>query len=141
VSVYLLVCTALLALFLGFGKRRHELAAAAARARAQRAALSGYSERGLDWALSITGLATVATYLAYTLDPATTEFFGSDKLWLTVVFVALAEFRFLYLVRSRPHAESPTQEMLRDGPFVAAVLVWVMVVIWIVYNLRPSGSP
>ena len=139
-SAYLLVCTALLALFLGFGKRRHELAAAAARARTQRAALSGYSARGLDWALGITGCATVATYLAYTLDPVTREFFGSDKLWLTTVFVVLAVLRFLFLVRSRPHAESPTQEMLRDGPFVAAVLVWVMVVIWIVYNLRPSGT-
>jgi hypothetical protein len=78
--------------------------------------------------------------LAYTLDPVTQQFFGSDKLWLTVVFVVLAVLRFLYLVRSRPHAESPTQEMLRDGPFVAAVLLWVMVVILIVYNLRPSGT-
>jgi hypothetical protein len=47
-------------------------------------------------------------------------------------------FRFLYLVRSRPRAESPTQEMLRDGPFVALVLLWVMAVIWILYNLRPA---
>ena len=54
------------------------------------------------------------------------------------IFVVLAVLRFLHLVRSRPHAESPTQEMLRDGPFVAAVLVWVGVVIYIVYNLRPS---
>jgi 4-hydroxybenzoate polyprenyltransferase len=140
VSGYILVCTALLALFLGFGKRRHELAAAAVRARAQtqRKALSGYSERGLDTALAVTGLATIGTYLAYTLDADTRAFFGSDKLWLTTVFVVLAVLRFLHLVRSRPRAESPTQEMLRDGPFVAAVLVWVMVVIWIVYNLRPS---
>jgi len=70
----------------------------------------------------------------------TTQFFGSDKLWLTTLFVVLAVLRFLYLVRSRPHAESPTQEMLRDGPFIAAVFAWVMVVIWIVYNLRPSGT-
>jgi decaprenyl-phosphate phosphoribosyltransferase len=138
VSAYLLVCTALLALFLGFGKRRHEIAAAAARAKAQRAALSGYSARGLDIALGVTGLATVGTYLAYTLDPSTSAFFGSDKLWLTTIFVVLAVLRFLFLVRSRPHAESPTQEMLRDGPFVGAVLVWVGVVVWIVYNLRPS---
>jgi 4-hydroxybenzoate polyprenyltransferase len=138
VSGYLILCTALLALFLGFGKRRHELAAAAGRAKEQRAALSGYSPKGLDTALALTGIATVGTYLAYTLDPATAVYFGSDKLWLTAIFVVLAVLRFLHLVRSRPHAESPTQEMLRDGPFVAAVMVWVMVVIWIVYHLRPS---
>jgi decaprenyl-phosphate phosphoribosyltransferase len=138
VSVYLIVCTALLALFLGFGKRRHELAAAAHRAKKQRKALSGYSSVGLDAALGVTGLATIATYVAYTLDPETKAFFGSDKLWLTTVFVVLAELRFLHLVRSRPHAESPTQEMLRDGPFVAAVLVWAGVVVWIVYHLQPG---
>lgn len=138
VSGYLVVCTALLALFLGFGKRRHELAAAQARAKQQRKALQRYSSRGLDAALAVTGLATVGTYVAYTIDPATRAYFGSDKLWLTTVFVVLAVLRFLHLVRSRPEAESPTQEMLRDGPFVAAVLLWVGVVVWIVYNLRPS---
>ncbi len=138
VSGYLISCTALLALFLGFGKRRHELAAARARAKQQRKALSRYSSQGLDGALAITGIATVGTYVAYTVDPDTQAYFGSDKLWLTSIFVVLAVLRFLYLVRSRPDAESPTQEMLRDGPFVAAVLVWVGVVVWIVYNLRPS---
>jgi 4-hydroxybenzoate polyprenyltransferase len=139
VSGYLLACTALLALFLGFGKRRHELASAAAGVgKKQRKALQRYSTRGLDIAMTITGVATVATYVAYTLDPTTKAYFGSDKLWLTTIFVVLAVARFLYLVRSRPRAESPTQEMLRDGPFVAAVLVWVMVVIWIVYQLKPS---
>ncbi len=138
VSGYLLVCTAFLALFLGFGKRRHEFAAVAARAKKQRAALSGYNAAGLDVALAVTGLATAGAYLAYTLDRATVAYFGSDKLYLTTIFVVLAGLRFLYLVRSRPHAESPTQEMLRDGPFVGAVLVWVMVVIWIVYHLRPG---
>jgi decaprenyl-phosphate phosphoribosyltransferase len=138
VSAYLLVCTALLALFLGFGKRRHELAAAAHRAKKQRAALDAYSEHGLDAALAVTGIATVGTYIAYTVDPHTRAFFGSDHLWLTTGFVVWAVIRFLHLVRSRPRAESPTQEMLKDGPFVAAVLLWIMVVVWIVYNLKPS---
>jgi 4-hydroxybenzoate polyprenyltransferase len=136
-SKYLLLCTALLALFLGFGKRRHELAAAK-NAKKQRAALEAYTARGLDVALGITGVTTVATYLAYTLDEHTREFFGSDRLWLTTIFVVWAVVRFLQLVRSRPKAESPTQEMLRDGPFVAAVLMWIGVVVWIVYNLRPT---
>jgi 4-hydroxybenzoate polyprenyltransferase len=138
VSGYLILCTALLALFLGFGKRRHELSAAASRASQQRAALSGYTASGLDVALAVTGTATIGTYIAYTLDANTRALFHSDKLFLTTIFVVLAVLRFLHLVRSRPHAESPTQEMLRDGPFVAAVLCWVGVVVFIVYNLRPS---
>ena len=138
VSSYLLLCTALLALFLGFGKRRHELAAAAGRAGQTRAALESYTTRGLDIALSATALTTVVTYLAYTLDPHTREYFQSNSLWVSTLFVVLGVLRFLHLVRSRPSSESPTQEMLRDGPFVLIVLLWTGLVMWVVYNLRPS---
>ncbi len=138
VSAYLFVCTALLALFLGFGKRRHELAGAGGSAKKQRAALERYSKPGLDIALGITGLATMVTYLAYTLDPNTQEFFKTKWLWPSTAFVALGVWRFLHLVRSRPKSESPTQEMLKDGPFVGIVLLWVVLVMWVVYHLRPS---
>jgi decaprenyl-phosphate phosphoribosyltransferase len=137
VSGYLLLCTALLALFLGLGKRRHELVSLG-RAGKQRAALEGYTRRGLDWALRVTATLTVASYLAYTFDTETVEFFASDNLWWTTGFVALAVWRFLTLVRSRPKAESPTQEMLKDGPFVAIVFSWIVLVLWIVYNLEPG---
>jgi decaprenyl-phosphate phosphoribosyltransferase len=138
VSGYLLVCTALLALFLGFGKRRHELSAAAGKASLQRAALEQYTKRGLDLALAVTGLATVATYLVYTLDPRTEAFFRTSYLWPSSLFVLLGVGRFLQLVKSRPKSESPTQEMLRDGPFVAIVLLWVVLVMWVVYRLKPG---
>jgi len=148
VSNYLLLCTALLALFLGFGKRRHELAAAEANATtpasnrsaaiAQRASLESYSRGGLDLALAVTALATVATYVAYTLDAHTRTFFRSDHLWLSAGFVVLGVLRFLHIVKHRPHAESPTQEMLGDGLFVGVVLGWVALVMWFVYNLRPT---
>ena len=139
VSDYLLVCTALLALFLGFGKRRHELALAKAGGGGRtRAALESYTQRGIDTALIVTAIATVATYFTYTLDPRTRAFFHSDWLFVSTGFVVLGVLRFLHLVRSRPKAESPTQEMLKDGPFVGIVLGWVILVMWMIYNLRPG---
>jgi len=137
VSLYLLGCTALLALFLGFGKRRHELAAAG-KSSLQRAALEQYTKGGLDWALAITGLTTVVTYVVYTLDPRTEAFFRTRYLWPSSLFVLLGVGRFLQLVKSRPKSESPTQEMLRDGPFVAIVLLWVALVMLVVYRLKPA---
>lgn len=139
VSWYLFACTALLALFLGFGKRRHELTTAAARAGKQRVALEGYTKVGLDRALVITSLLTIATYFVYTLDPETRGFFRTDWLWTTTGLVVLGVLRFLYIVRNRPKAESPTQEMLSDGPFVAIVLGWVVLMMWVVYHLKPAG--
>jgi 4-hydroxybenzoate polyprenyltransferase len=139
VSEYLVICTALLAFFLGFGKRRHELTSAESNAAAQRAALESYSKRGLDRALGATGIATIATYFAYTIDSHTTTFFQTEWLWPSTLFVVLGVWRFLFIVKNRPSAESPTQEMLRDGPFVATVLFWVVLVVWLVYNLKPAS--
>ena len=139
VSEYLVICTALLAFFLGFGKRRHELTSAESNAAAQRAALESYSKRGLDRALGATGIATIATYFAYTIDSHTTTFFQTNWLWPSTLFVVLGVWRFLFIVKNRPSAESPTQEMLRDGPFVATVLFWVVLVVWLVYNLKPAS--
>jgi decaprenyl-phosphate phosphoribosyltransferase len=141
VSAYMLACTALLALFLGFGKRRHELAYE--NAGRQRAALEAYTPRSLNVALAATGTATLVTYVAYTLDPATCAFFNSHYLWLTAPFTAFALARFLQLVSGRAGrgigAESPTQEMLRDVPFVLNVVLWFAVVIAVVYKLRPDA--
>jgi 4-hydroxybenzoate polyprenyltransferase len=138
VSWYLFVCTALLALFLGFGKRRHELTTASAKAGKQRLALEGYTKRGLDLALTVTATLTIGTYLRYTLDEATLEFFRAKTLWPTTLFVVLGVWRFLHIVRYRPKAESPTQEMISDGPMVGIVLVWIVVIGWLVYHLQPA---
>jgi 4-hydroxybenzoate polyprenyltransferase len=134
VSGYLIATTALLALFLGFGKRRHELASA--NAGKQRAALEAYSPRTLTVALAVTGCATVAVYVAYTLDAKTQAFFKTPWLWITSIHAMFGVFRFLQLVVNRPKAESPTQEMLRDVPFVLNFVLWVIEVIALVYQVR-----
>jgi 4-hydroxybenzoate polyprenyltransferase len=140
VSGYMLACTALLALFLGFGKRRHELALE--NAGKQRVALEAYTSRSLTVALAATGSAAALTYVAYTLDPVTRAWFHSDHLWLTAPFTAFGILRFLLLVSGQAgrglRAESPTQEMLRDVPFVLNLVVWAVVVMAVVYQLRPN---
>jgi len=142
VSGYMLACTALLALFLGFGKRRHELALE--NAGKQRAALEAYTPASLNVALAVTGTATAVTYVAYTLDPTTRDFFHSNYLWLTAPFTVFGIVRFLLLVNGRVgrglRAESPTQEMLRDVPFVLSIVLWIAVVVAVVYQLRPSAG-
>jgi 4-hydroxybenzoate polyprenyltransferase len=140
ISTYMIACTALLALFLGFGKRRHELEGE--HAGKQRSALEAYSKTSLNIALGITGTATAITYVAYTLDPATRAFFKSDSLWMTAPFTLFGILRFLMLVSGKAgagkRAESPTQDMLRDMPFVLNLVLWVVVVVAVVYRLHPA---
>lgn len=140
ISTYMIACTALLALFLGFGKRRHELEGE--HAGKQRAALEAYTKTSLNVALAITGTATAVTYVAYTLDPATRAFFNSNYLWMTAPFTIFGIVRFLMLVSGKAgggkKSESPTQDMLRDMPFVLNLVLWMVVVVAVVYRLRPG---
>ena len=139
VSWYMFACTALLALFLGFGKRRHEIAQE--HAGKQRKALEAYTARGLNIALFVTGSLTLATYVAYTLDKTTRAYFQTDILWMTTTNVVIGIARFLQIVMGRPKAESPTQEMLRDSIFVLNLVVWAVFVVVIVYRMRPTVAP
>ena len=66
-------------------------------------------------------------------DAQTVAFFRTHHLIWTTVFAALGVARFLRLVTARPHAESPTEEMLRDRWFLLNVLAWAVTVVTIIY--------
>lgn len=134
-SIYLLVVTLLLSLFLGFGKRLHELHQAETdeAKEKQRAALTRYSEKTLVALLQLTALATTGTYVVYTLDPDTRAFFGTDYLAATIVFTEFGVLRFLDLVRNKSDADSPTEQMLKDWPFLLNLVLWIAAVVVVIY--------
>lgn len=131
-STYLVACTFLLAVFLALGKRRHEMGQGDRQSQ-QRIVLDKYDVRTVQVALYVTGAATFLVYCLYTLDPHTRVFFGTSHLALTIPFTAFGIVRFLLLVARRPVAESPTEEMLRDVPFMANLAVWGAAILVIVY--------
>ena len=131
-SGYLLGVTLLLASFLGFGKRMHELQALGSQG--GRSVLRRYHEGTLRVLLWGTAAATVALYLVYTLDPRTHEVLGTRHFVWTVPFAAVGVVRFVRLVQRRGSAESPTEAMLRDGFFVANLVLWGVVVGLLLYG-------
>ncbi|MBK8171308.1 MAG: hypothetical protein IPK60_13310 [Sandaracinaceae bacterium] len=131
-STYLLVVTFLLAAFLGMGKRMHELSQSE-EAHLQRASLKAYDKRTLTILLYVAAFATTGTYAAYTFDPSTRAAFHTAYLPLTTLFTLFGVLRFLHLVRGRPHAESPTEEMLRDKPFLLNLALWALTIFVIIY--------
>lgn len=132
-SVWLLACTFLLALFLALGKRLHELAASGDEAAQRRPVLRRYRPQMLRTMMIAAGVATALAYLAYTVAPHTRAYFGTWLLVLTVPFPALGLLRFGRLVNRNTHAESPTDAMLRDAPFILNVAAWAIAVVAILY--------
>jgi 4-hydroxybenzoate polyprenyltransferase len=135
-SPWLLVCTGLLACFLGFGKRAHELQSSGGRAEQQRAVLARYRIEHLRFALRALALLTILAYFTYTQSQHTVSEFDTRAMAFTTPFIGVGVIRFLRLVDGRPRAESPTEEMLRDPVFLVNLALWVASVTFIIYFAR-----
>ena len=122
-SIWLLLCGGLLALFLGFAKRRHELVLLGGGSPTHRAVLADYSTTFLDQ-LSVVLLAvTIVSYIMYTLESDTARTVGSEALSYSTAFVLYGVFRYLYLVH-RNQGGNPTETLLTDRSLLLAVILW-----------------
>lgn len=133
ISHWLLLCTILLALFLGLAKRRHELVLLAEQASEHRRILAEYSPHLLDQMISVVTSSTVVVYALYTMSPETVEKFGTDNLVYTVPFVLYGIFRYLYLVHQKQEGGSPERLLFSDRYLLVDVIGWVMTVWLIIY--------
>lgn len=133
ISYWLLLCTSLLALFLGFSKRRHELLLLREEAGAHRKVLSEYNLLFLDMMISVVTAATVLCYALYTVSEDTVRRFHTRGLLLTLPFVLYGVFRYLYLVYHKDLGGDPTQAILHDCPFRLNLALWVITATVILY--------
>jgi len=134
-SPWLYVCTTLLALFIGFGKRRHELFLLQTNANNHRAVLNDYNRAFLD---EMMGVVTASTVMAYSLYTFSAEGLPPNHaMMLTIPFVLYGIFRYLYLIHVREEGGTPEEIILRDKPLLADVLLWGLAVIVILYLFKP----
>ncbi len=136
ISHWLLVCTILLALFLGLSKRRHELTLLAGAATGHRRILEEYNPYLLDQMIGVVTASTLMAYIIYCTSPETIDKFSTDQLVLTTPFPIYGIFRYLYLVHQRG-VGSPSEVLLTDRPLVICIALWGLAVIAIIY--RPFG--
>jgi 4-hydroxybenzoate polyprenyltransferase len=128
-SPWLYVLMTLLALYLGFGKRRAELAMLAQDASSHRPVYDGYTIPLLDQFITIVSGTTIVAYALYTFfRPAAPE-----SLMLTIPFVVYAIFRYLYLVQVRQIGGEPEEILLSDRPLQISILLWGLAILTVFY--------
>jgi 4-hydroxybenzoate polyprenyltransferase len=132
-SYWLLLCTILLALFLTFGKRRHEILALEAGAADHRPILSEYTPQLLDQMIAVVTASTVMAYALYTMAPDTQVRLGTTRLPITIPFVLYGIFRYLYLLYRRELGGNPSELFLTDRALLLDVALWSAAVIAILY--------
>jgi 4-hydroxybenzoate polyprenyltransferase len=132
-SQWLLLCTSLLALFLGFCKRRQELTSLRDGAIAHRAVLAGYTAPFLDQMIAVVTAATLIAYIFYALSDEVAAKLGTSYLGLTVPFVLYGIFRYFYLVHVRGEGGSPAAEVMGDAPLLVNLVLYGLTVVAILY--------
>jgi 4-hydroxybenzoate polyprenyltransferase len=121
ISPWLLLCTALLALFLGLAKRRGELILVGAEETPGRPVLEGYSLEFVDQLVAVVAAATVVSYSIYTFTAG-----GSKAMMLTIPFVLFGIFRYLLLIHRDDLGEEPENALVSDPAILIAAGLWAL---------------
>jgi len=132
ISIWLLLCTFFLSLFLGFCKRRDELLKLKGVVGKTRPVLLGYSEAMLNALIGGSFALTSMMYALYTVWPHTVEQFGTRNLIYTLPFVLLGMGRYLYLVFLEDKGGRPHEILLVDLRLQIIVVAWVVTAINII---------
>lgn len=131
-SPWLYVVITLGALYIGFGKRRAELALLADEANAHRRVLDGYTLPLLDQFLNIVSSTTIIAYSLYTFSAPNLP--DNHTMMLTIPFVLYGIFRYMYLIQVKHRGGAPEEVLLSDRPLQAAIMLWGLAVLVILYT-------
>lgn len=133
-SPWLYVFMIMLSLYLGFGKRRHELTISEEHGFGHRAILSEYNVPLLDELIVIVSATSILTYALYTfiaegLPP-------NHTMMLTIPFVLYGIFRYLFLIHVRGAGGAPEDVLLTDLPLQLSVLLGGVAIYIVLYILK-----
>lgn len=132
-SHWIVVMTFLLALFLGFAKRRDDLVLEANGGEKLRSVSSAYSLAFLDAVLVMSASIVILCYILWTISPQVIARLGTESLYLTSVFVLLGVLRYMQIAMVLENSGNPSKALLRDRFLHLVLLGWVGAFLFILY--------
>lgn len=139
ISPWLYICMTLLALFMGFGKRRGELLLIQKSGGQSRKVLEEYTLPFLDELINLVSTCTVIAYSLYTFSWANLP--QNHAMMLTIPFVLYAIFRYLYLIHIKGEGGAPDELVLTDRPLQITFGLWGLAAVLILYLNPPVSLP
>lgn len=132
-SMWIVVMTFLLALFLALAKRRDDVLIFLETGEKMRKNVDGYNLRFLDGVMTIMAAVVIVAYILYTTSVEVTQRVGNEYLYITAFFVILGIMRYLQIAFVEEDSRSPTKVILRDRFTQLAILGWIASFSWILY--------
>ncbi len=133
VSMWIVIMTFLLALFLALAKRRDDVLIFQNTGQQMRKVIGGYNLQMIDGAMMIMGSVVIVAYLLYTTSQEVIERMESDHLYLTALFVILGIMRYLQIAFIESDSGSPTKIVFKDRFMQITIIAWLFSFAWIIY--------
>lgn len=124
-TMWIVLVTFLLALFLALAKRRDDCLLARDGLKTRKN-IDGYNLELVNAAMVLMAAVTLVSYIMYTVSPEVVLRFGSDYLYLTSLFVIVGILRYMQITLVEENSGSPTKLLLKDRFLQLTVVGWVM---------------
>ena len=132
-SMWIVVMTFLLALFMALAKRRDDVLIYLNTGKKMRKVIDGYNLQFLDGAMMVMASVVIVAYTIYTTSSEVVARVQSEYLYLTALFVILGILRYLQITFVEQDSGSPTQIVLKDHFMQLTLLGWIASFAWIIY--------
>lgn len=124
-TMWIILMTFLLALFLGLAKRRDDVLLAI-EGKKTRKNVDGYNIEFINAGMITISAVTIVAYIFYTVSPEVTERFHTDKIYITVLFVIFGILRYMQLTFVKGESGDPTKLVLKDKLLQVTLFFWVI---------------
>jgi len=131
-SEWLILCTGMLALFLGVTKRRQEAVSELHQGTSSRPVLEHYSLPFLDQMVALVTTGTVISYSIYAVD---SPIVGNAMMW-TIPSAVYCIFRYLYLIYDRADDRSTAAIVAGDRPLMAGAASFALIAFLLLYVFK-----
>jgi len=132
-SMWVVMMTFLLALFLALAKRRDDILHFLNTGQKARKVVDGYNLQLIDGAMTIMASVVIVAYIMYATSAAVVDRLGTENLYLTALFVILGILRYLQIAYVEGKSGSPTKIVLTDVFMQVSIIAWAVSFVWIIY--------
>ena len=130
-SMWIIIMTFLLALFLALSKRKGDLYKL--EGNETRPVLNDYTQDFLSIGMSIMGSVVIVCYLMYSTSPKVINYFGSEYVYVNSIFVLFGIFRYLQITFKDAATDNPTKVFIHDFWLKLTIVGWLLSFTYIMY--------
>lgn len=125
VSMWIILVTFSLALFLSLAKRRDDILLSLNGIKVRKS-ISGYSLEMVNSAMTLMGGVTIVSYIMYTTSETVQQKLNTDKLYLTAFFVIVGILRYFQITFVNQMSGDPSRVLLKDRFLQGVILLWLL---------------